>query len=90
MKEGQIAAEGSVDDLITQVAGCVWKCTVLPNEAARLENSYNICNVKAVGQKIELRILSEELPHPQAHAVTPVLEDVFMRYFGKAGEYDAV
>ena len=48
-----------------------------------------ISNMKAEGDRVELRIVSSQQPFPDATPVKPTLEDAFLYYFGeKAGSED--
>ena len=46
---------------------------------------YKISNVRAEAHGAELRIISSEKPLPDAVIADPVLEDVFLYYFGEKG-----
>ena len=46
---------------------------------------YKISNVRAEAHGAELRIISAEKPLPDAVMAEPVLEDVFLYYFGEKG-----
>ncbi len=52
-----------------------------------LLKKYKISNMKSDAQGVEVRIISEEKPIPNAVLEEANLEDVFLYYFGeKAGE----
>ena len=51
---------------------------------------YKISNLKNEGSKVELRIISKQMPHQSATLEQANLEDVFLNYFGEmAGDYNA-
>ena len=52
---------------------------------------YKISNIRPEERGAKLRIISAEKPLPDAIMAEPVLEDVFLYYFGeKGGESNAV
>ena len=53
---------------------------------------YKISNLKTDSHGVELRIIAKEKPVSNAVLEEPVLEDVFLYYFGErvGGEHDAI
>lgn len=91
MKEGELLHTGTPQEVIEAMTEKVWSITLPRKEAAKYERIYKIANCKALADGMQLRILAEEKPHPDAIEETPVLEDAFLSYMGeKAGEEDAV
>ena len=46
---------------------------------------YKISNIRSGHRTAELRIISAERPYEDALPAVPVLEDVFLYYFGEMG-----
>lgn len=89
MKEGRLAAEGTVPELVKKMQNQVWKVEASQKEAEAYCKAYKVSAVKNTAAGVRLRILAEQQPCPQAQRVEASLEDIFLEYFGKkAGERD--
>lgn len=83
MKQGAMIKAGTQAQILEPVAGCVWKCMVSEPEADALNAAYAVSNLRGgehSGQ-VELRIVSQEKPHPDAAVAEPVLEDAYLYYY---------
>lgn len=91
MKDGEFAHSGTVYELISSMPEKVWNVKVAKPEVDGYMKQYKVANVRTVPEGTELRILSEQMPHPDALEEEVSLEDVFLYYFGeKAGEENGV
>lgn len=91
MKTGELLHSGTIEEVISAASDRVWRITLSRSEAASYCRNYKVSNSRTVPEGVELRVLSEEKPHPTAVEERLMLEDVFLSYFGeKAGEEDAV
>lgn len=91
MKDGEFAHSGTVYELISSIPEKVWSVKVAKPEVDGYMKQYKVANVRTVPEGVELRILSEQSPHPDALEEEVSLEDVFLYYFGeKAGEENGV
>lgn len=91
MKDGQLLHKGTADELIRSMPEKIWKCYADKSDVPMLMKRYKISNIKSEPNGVELRIISEEKPFPDAVMEEANLEDVFLYYFGeKAGVDDAV
>ena len=89
MKDGRIIRRGTLDKIIQSMPEIVWICYVRKEKATSMIKKYKISNMKAEGDRVELRIVSSQQPFPDATPVKPTLEDAFLYYFGeKAGSED--
>ena len=89
MKDGRIIQQGTLDQMLSSMPEQVWVGHVEKQRVSGLISQYKISNMKAEGNAVELRIISREQPLPGAVCVQPMLEDVFLHYFGeKAGDGD--
>ena len=86
MKDGTIVNEGTLDEIINSMPEKVWNCLVPQDVAHALSKKYKVSNMKMIQHKVELRLISEEKPCETAMYVEPVLEDVFLYYFGERGD----
>lgn len=91
MKEGEFLHTGSPQEVISAAKEKVWSLTVSAKEAEEYMKRFKMANSRTVPDGMQLRLLSEEKPHPDAYEETPTLEDVFLSCMGeKAGEEDDV
>lgn len=92
MKDGNIVHSGTPDEIISDVPQRVWSLTAERKEVERFVKTYQVANIKTTALEAELRILSEERPHPNAQEEEPTLEDIFLHYFGEkaGGNHDSL
>lgn len=89
MNGGKIMLSGTADEITASISGKVYSCVADRKEADAYLKKYKVANVKKEAGRIQLRILADEKPCPDAVAEKPGLEDAFLFYFGeKAGEGD--
>ncbi|MEZ3435976.1 MAG: ATP-binding cassette domain-containing protein [Lachnospiraceae bacterium] len=87
MKKGRIVGQGSVADVTENIRGKVWEYEAEAEEALRLNDIYPVSNLKNEGDRVRLRIVSEERPHEGALPAEPGLEDVYLYYFEEVSEH---
>lgn len=81
MKHGQLSQQDSVDHICNSIKGFVWDCEIAPGEAESYGNRFVVSNLKHNGDKVELRIVSEQRPCENAVNVSPNLEDLYLYHF---------
>lgn len=86
MKNGQLLHHGNPGQIIEGIQGKVWECRVSPSEALRLQDRYNIGNIRNEKEQVVLRIIEDEKPSEQAVSVAPNLEDLYLYYFNDEKE----
>ena len=90
MKDGSLVHHGTSQQLLAAAPTQVWACTVHRAQADQLLHQYPVVNLKTLPQGVQLRVLSQTPPTPEAHPAEMTLEDLFLHYFGEtAGETDA-
>ena len=90
MKDGSLVHHGTSQQLLAAAPTQVWTCTVPRAQADQLLHQYPVVNLKPLPQGVQLRVLSQTPPTPEAHPAEMTLEDLFLHYFGEtAGETDA-
>ena len=90
MKDGSLVHHGTSQQLLAAAPTQVWVCTVPRAQADQLLHQYPVVNLKTLPQGVQLRVLSQTPPVPEAHPAEMTLEDLFLHYFGEtAGETDA-
>lgn len=82
MKKGKFVLQGTVSELTQKAAGKVWELTVMPEEAKKWQEKVTIANLRHEGDKIVLRILSDNMPDSGAVPCEAALEDLYLYYFG--------
>lgn len=91
MKEGEFLHTGSPQEVISAAKEKVWSLTVSVKDVEEYMKHYKMANSRTVPDGMQVRLLSEEKPHPDAYEETPTLEDAFLSFMGeKAGEEDNV
>lgn len=78
MKNGSLTHVGDESLLLNKAAGFVWKCLIPETDVDLLDRQYVISNLRHQRQAVELRIVSEEKPTPDAQLVEPTLEDAYL------------
>ena len=90
MKDGSLVHHGTSQQLLAAAPTQVWTCTVPRAQADQLLHQYPVVNLKTLPQGVQLRVLSQTPPTPEAHPAEMTLEDLFLHDFGEtAGETDA-
>lgn len=85
MKHGEIAAEGTAQELTRAAGKIAWKCVAGEEEAERLGGSFTVSNIRHLENGVELRIVSDRRPVPDAEALEPTLEDIYLYLTGEKG-----
>lgn len=83
MKEGEILLHEAPAKILERVEGKVFEVCVTKEESRQLERQYTIVNYHQVQEGMYLRVLAETLPHPNATAVPPTLDDLYLYYFNE-------
>lgn len=78
MKDGSLIHVGDESLLLSRAEGRVWKCLVPETDVDLLDRKYIISNLRHQGQAVELRIISEERPAPDAQQTEATLEDAYL------------
>lgn len=82
LKEGTLIKQDTPEGLTAGLTGKVWEITLTEEQKMADYARYQISNVQRNGNRLVLRLLSEEKPTENATAVPASLEDVFLYYFG--------
>lgn len=90
MKDGRLLHFGTLPEIIKEVVEKVWSIEVSLEQAPHFMKKYKVVSVRNGEGVAHMRILSDEMPCPDARQEKLTLEDVFLHYFGEmAGEEDA-
>lgn len=82
MKNGQIIATGTTDELVQEVNGKVWECEVSTEQLPEYEKKLQIVNLRNEDDgKVTVRYLAEKPFSSEAFKVKPRLEDLYLWLF---------
>ena len=81
LKEGKLIQKETPNHLLSGIAHKVWSLTVQEEEVEKVQVGNKIGNITRIQDGYQLRIISEEKPHPNAVREKPNLEDLYLYYF---------
>lgn len=82
MKNGQIIATGTTDELVQEMNGKVWECEVSTEQLLEYEKKLQIVNLRNEDDgKVTVRYLSEKPFSSESFKVKPRLEDLYLWLF---------
>lgn len=82
MKAGQVLHFGNPQEILSEIDGKVWECTVPTDSAEKYAAAYNTSNLRHTGEnRTVLRIIADRPPMKNAARVQPTLEDLYLFYF---------
>ena len=82
MKAGKIVDVGTTDELVREIEGKVWTCTIPVKDLVSYEVQLRIINQRSEdNSQVSIRYLSEIPEISGAVAVQPRLEDLYLWYF---------
>lgn len=87
MKQGKIVGQGNRREVTGAIEGKVWEYLADPKEAAQINASFAVSNLRNEGDKVYLRIVSNDCPREGAVLAAPGLEDVYLYYFEEVSEH---
>ncbi len=79
LKQGLIAYEGKISDLLKQAANSIWTLVIDRNDLAALREKATILTSVSEGSKISLKLLADQQPFPRATPAQPTIEDAYMK-----------
>lgn len=86
INKGNILKNISSQELINSMQGYVWEILTDEKDLNYLEKNFRIANVKQEGSCVYLRVVSEKKPTLNAKNISPILEDVYVYYFGQKSQ----
>lgn len=85
MKRGVLLHQGRPHEIIKSIEGKVWECSVPNASVPRMQEEFNVGNLRSEGEQTTLRIISDQKPVETAVPAAPNLEDLYLYYFSDAG-----
>ena len=82
MKDGRIVDVGTTDQLVKEIDGKVWNCTVAARSVPELEMKIRIINQRGEdNERVSIRYLSEKAEVENSQMASPRLEDLYLWLF---------
>lgn len=78
MKKGSLIRQGTEEEILEDVKGCVWRCLVPERDVPAMNENYVVSNLRNCGERVELRIVSKTRPMEGAENVEAALEDAYL------------
>ena len=83
---GKMISCASQSELCNEIYGKVWEVLTDYETGMELMRTKRVSNVISEDDRFNVRVVSDEKPHPDAVNVQPALEDVCIYHFGEIGE----
>lgn len=83
---GKMISCASQSELCNEIYGKVWEVLTDYETGMELMRTKHVSNVISEDDRFNVRVVSDEKPHPDAVNVQPALEDVCIYHFGEIGE----
>lgn len=83
LQNGCLVQKGTIEELCAEVEGKVWQLSLEEKDVSGFVNRFLVANMKREGNKISMRIISDDKPDEMAVYIKPQLEDVFLLVFGR-------
>lgn len=78
LKEGELAAEGSPEQLLLDIENYVWEMKLPVREAEAYFAGFRVSNIVRCKEGMRLRVISESIPNSEAVSAEPDLEDYYL------------
>jgi len=89
LHKGHLKVRTHPEQLLRQMEGCVWEWTVDSRELNALKQQFLVSGTLRRMDGVEVRAVSQTRPCPEAHPVTPSLEDVYLATVSQRQEVTA-
>lgn len=81
IKNGKLLKSGTTEEISALAQGRVWNVAAAHADAEKLKEKFIISNIKNVGDRTKLRIISDSVPCAGAINAAPTLEDAYLYCF---------
>jgi ABC-type multidrug transport system ATPase subunit len=78
LHKGQLKARALPEQLLKGMEGCVWEWVATSQELPALKKQFQVSGTLRRMEGVEVRVVSERQPCPEAQPVTPNMEDVYL------------
>jgi ABC-2 type transport system ATP-binding protein len=83
MRKGELLEIGEPDKILEGMNGKVWSAEITSQQFAKIDDKLKIGNIVRRGEVVQVRVVADEKPFPQAVMETPRLEDMYLYYFNE-------
>ena len=83
---GMLQADGSPEQLLEQVRGKVWELAVASADLERAKQVWQVSGTMRRGDAVQLRVVSDSAPRPDAKPLDPSLEDAYLWVLARSRE----
>ncbi|NKB72085.1 MAG: ATP-binding cassette domain-containing protein [Candidatus Latescibacteria bacterium] len=82
LEAGRLRFHGPPQDLIDQAVGKTWEAEIDEDDFEAWSNRFSLVNVAIDGARMNVRLVGEDQPPPQARPAAPNLEDAYVYFMG--------
>lgn len=86
MKQGKMIQRGTQRQMMDSAGKIVWKCMVPEKNVEYFRKKYIVSNIRNQENGVDLRIVSDRKPAPDAILADVTLEDIYLYFLGKKQE----
>ncbi|MBI3175335.1 MAG: ABC transporter ATP-binding protein [Chloroflexi bacterium] len=76
---GRLVMDTTSERLLQAVDGKVWEWLIPSTELAAVKNAYLVSGTLRRADGIQMRVIADQPPHPEARSVTPTFEDAYLK-----------
>lgn len=80
MQSGKLSAHGTRESLLSRIENKVWLCQIEAKEMTAFKSKFQVTFSIRKHDKLQVRVLSDAAPTPNAQLESPSLEDAFAFY----------
>jgi ABC-2 type transport system ATP-binding protein len=81
IKAGKIGKMQTNESFVHAMDGKVWLVMMTVDKLVEYQNNHIISNVLPIGDRMEVRVVTDDKPFPDAVAAVPTLEDAYLYEF---------
>ena len=81
LRQGTVLRRGTAGQLTQELYGVVWEVEATAETLDAWARTYTICGINREETRLRVRLLHDGAPVPEAVAVRPTLEDVYLHFF---------
>ena len=82
VNKGQLLRESAPEDLLKEIENRVWEWTVISDELITLKQKHIVSGTIRRSDGVQVRVVSEIQPDPNAQSISPNLEDAYLYFIG--------
>jgi ABC-2 type transport system ATP-binding protein len=83
IKDGKVGRMESTQSFVDAIEGKVWLMKMTVDELVEYQNDHIISNVIPIGDKMEVRVVSDTKPSTDSATAAPTLEDAYLYEFNQ-------